>query len=147
MSREDPQIKLRLPEALRDSIKAHAEANGRSMNAEIVARIEEYPELIEYKKKLHEVTAVNNTLAVERHDLLIKIAESNTELQLAHTQIKSYKRLLDDTEGRLQDERELNAELIHPSRKRRRPKKHEPLTEEEKDEIWAFLQETLRMKE
>lgn len=39
MGREDPQLKLRLPDGLRDRIKADAERNGRSMNAEIVARL------------------------------------------------------------------------------------------------------------
>lgn len=45
MSREDPQLKLRLPEGLRDRIKAKAESTGRSMNAEIVKVLEkEFPE-------------------------------------------------------------------------------------------------------
>ena len=34
------QFVLRLPDGLRDQIKADAKANGRSMNAEIVARLE-----------------------------------------------------------------------------------------------------------
>lgn len=43
-----PQDKyvLRLPDGMRDRIKAAAELNGRSMNAEIVARLTEYPELV-----------------------------------------------------------------------------------------------------
>ncbi|KAA0117926.1 Arc family DNA-binding protein [Methylobacterium sp. P1-11] len=36
MSRDDPQMKLRLPEALRDRIRDAADENGRSLNAEIV---------------------------------------------------------------------------------------------------------------
>jgi hypothetical protein len=45
MSREDPQIKLRLPEALRERIKTYADAHKRSMNAEIVRILErEFPE-------------------------------------------------------------------------------------------------------
>jgi phage FluMu gp28-like protein len=32
---------VRFPEGLRDKVKASAEANGRSMNAEIIARLEE----------------------------------------------------------------------------------------------------------
>jgi hypothetical protein len=45
MSREDPQLKLRLPEGLRDRIKAYADRHGRSMNAEIVRILErEFPE-------------------------------------------------------------------------------------------------------
>lgn len=41
MSRQDPQIKLRLPEKLRDEIKYNADINNRSMNAEILLRLEE----------------------------------------------------------------------------------------------------------
>lgn len=44
MTREDPQIKLRLPADLRDRIKYMAQRNGRSMNAEIVRVLEdEFP--------------------------------------------------------------------------------------------------------
>jgi hypothetical protein len=39
-SRGTDQFALRFPDGLRDQIKADAEANGRSMNAEIVARLE-----------------------------------------------------------------------------------------------------------
>ncbi len=35
------QFMLRLPDGMRDRIKAAAEANNRSMNAEIVARLDE----------------------------------------------------------------------------------------------------------
>ena len=41
MTREDPQMKLRMPAELRDHIAELAKANGRSMNAEIVARLEQ----------------------------------------------------------------------------------------------------------
>lgn len=41
MSREDPQMKIRLPADLKDQIEAAAKAAGRSMNAEIVARLEQ----------------------------------------------------------------------------------------------------------
>lgn len=38
-ARGDDQYMLRLPAGMRDEIKASAEANGRSMNAEIIARL------------------------------------------------------------------------------------------------------------
>ena len=41
MTREDPQMKLRLPADLKDQLAALAEANGRSLNAEVVVRLEE----------------------------------------------------------------------------------------------------------
>ncbi len=40
MAREDAQMKLRLPEVLKAWIAKSAETNGRSMNAEIVSRLE-----------------------------------------------------------------------------------------------------------
>jgi hypothetical protein len=40
MAREDPQLKLRLSEEMKQQIADAAKANGRSVNAEIVARIE-----------------------------------------------------------------------------------------------------------
>lgn len=42
--RESDKFMLRLPDGMRERIKAEAEANNRSMNAEIVATLEEkYP--------------------------------------------------------------------------------------------------------
>lgn len=44
-NRESDRFMLRLPDGMRDRIKAAAEANNRSMNAEIVAALQEkYPE-------------------------------------------------------------------------------------------------------
>ncbi|WP_045158107.1 Arc family DNA-binding protein [Stutzerimonas stutzeri] len=40
MSREDPQFKLRMPRELRDLADQAAKASGRSLNAELVARLE-----------------------------------------------------------------------------------------------------------
>lgn len=40
MTREDPQFKLRVSPELRDEIERAAKANNRSMNAEIVARLQ-----------------------------------------------------------------------------------------------------------
>lgn len=35
----DPQFKIRLPQSLKDELQAHAVDNGRSLNAEILARL------------------------------------------------------------------------------------------------------------
>ena len=40
MSREFPQMRLRMPPELRENIEAKSKTNGRSMNAEIVHRLE-----------------------------------------------------------------------------------------------------------
>lgn len=43
-AREQAQVNIRMPDDLRDRIKAAADANNRSMNAEIVASLDEaYP--------------------------------------------------------------------------------------------------------
>lgn len=40
MAREDPEVRLRLATALKDRIAEAAKANNRSMNSEVVARLE-----------------------------------------------------------------------------------------------------------
>lgn len=40
MSREDPQLKIRLPADLKERIESASKTEGRSMNAEIIARLE-----------------------------------------------------------------------------------------------------------
>ncbi|MDH1007567.1 Arc family DNA-binding protein [Pseudomonas nicosulfuronedens] len=40
MSREDPQFKLRMPVELRSQVESAAKASGRSLNSELVARLE-----------------------------------------------------------------------------------------------------------
>ncbi len=40
MTREDPPLRIRLPEALKAKVQALAAENHRSMNAEIVSRLE-----------------------------------------------------------------------------------------------------------
>lgn len=47
------QYQLRLPPGLRDRIKSAADGNGRSMNAEIVATLEEaYPDPVRFREEL-----------------------------------------------------------------------------------------------
>ena len=41
-SAQQDQYMVRFPDGMRDRLKAEAEKNGRSMNAEIVARLESY---------------------------------------------------------------------------------------------------------
>lgn len=41
MTREDPQMKLRLPPELKDRLTASAAFNNRSLNAEVVSRLQE----------------------------------------------------------------------------------------------------------
>ncbi|NTA48011.1 Arc family DNA-binding protein [Agrobacterium tumefaciens] len=47
------RFQIRLPPGLRDRIKATAEANGRSMNTEIVSTLEEaYPDPLQFMEEL-----------------------------------------------------------------------------------------------
>ena len=52
MSRDYPQYKLRMSPELKDSINELAEKNKRSMNAEIVARLEESIKLETHPHKI-----------------------------------------------------------------------------------------------
>ena len=42
VGRGSDQVKLRLPDGMRDELKEAAKVNGRSMNAEIIARLERF---------------------------------------------------------------------------------------------------------
>lgn len=47
MSRKDPQVVVRLPDALKEWLKCQAVVNHRSQNAEIVFRLEQAKKLEE----------------------------------------------------------------------------------------------------
>ncbi|MGO1344546.1 MAG: Arc family DNA-binding protein [Chromohalobacter japonicus] len=49
----DPQYKLRMPAELRDSLKEASKANNRSMNAEIVARLQQSFE-VEHREAMYD---------------------------------------------------------------------------------------------
>ncbi len=42
VGRGSDQVKLRLPDGMRDKLKEAAKVNGRSLNAEIIARLESF---------------------------------------------------------------------------------------------------------
>lgn len=52
MARIDPQLKLRVSDELKDLITKAAKNNNRSVNAEIVARIEAYDAIYEHMRQL-----------------------------------------------------------------------------------------------
>lgn len=83
-SRKQDQFIVRLPDGMRDRIKAAAEASNRSMNAEIVATLEEkYPapadpqsDLFEffleaYEAKLNRALGAGDQAAAERFRMVI----------------------------------------------------------------------------
>lgn len=84
MGREDPQLKLRLTEEMKDRITAVAKENGRSVNAEIVARLDKsfigdfipIDDLTGIKTVVDEMAQTSRTLA----DELVASAKREREL-------------------------------------------------------------------
>jgi len=65
LSRQDPHFRLRIPEKLKHEIEMSAKANGRSITAEIVHRLEQTvsPHSIEGKGILGEIEELRIRLA------------------------------------------------------------------------------------
>lgn len=85
------QFMLRLPDGMRDRIKATAEANNRSMNAEIVSTLErEYPD--NFHEKIMQDTLLNLSLAILSE-------ESGLEGEKLHSILKIMDNLKEDIEG------------------------------------------------
>ena len=77
MSERKPQSEdkyvVRFPNGMRDQIRAAAEANNRSMNAEIIARLERsFNEAAGIEGLMPPATSAKLTDAVERLEALIK---------------------------------------------------------------------------
>lgn len=90
MSREDPQLRIRLPIELKEKIEGFAKANGRSINAEIVQRLDmsflsepSSDELISAKDALHIVNKAKEELS----NIIFKrtFAEINKRIRIGHT--------------------------------------------------------------
>ena len=103
--REDlGQIVIRPPAGMRERIKAAAEANNRSMNAEIVATLEEkYPappdvgfdvELTAMSDWLEYIDAAPNDVEFEQ-----RLSEVNSRLSRSSTKRKFIVRVFDDEES------------------------------------------------
>ncbi|WP_180105396.1 Arc family DNA-binding protein [Acinetobacter sp. YH12087] len=78
MSREDPQLKIRLPLELKEKIIQSAADHGRSINSEVVARLEDSfkesddPKTLESLAKIVKETTEETT---RLHKELVKIIE------------------------------------------------------------------------
>ncbi|MDE9465469.1 Arc family DNA-binding protein [Xenorhabdus bovienii] len=90
MSREDPQLRIRLPIELKEKIEETAKANSRSMNAEIVQRLDisflnEPPtgELISAKDAAHIASKAKKELS----GVILKrtFDEINKKIRIGHT--------------------------------------------------------------
>ncbi len=89
MSREDPQLRIRLPIELKEKIEETAKANSRSMNAEIVQRLDasflhEPPEdeIISAKEALGIISKAKDQLA----NVIFQrtFAELNRRVRIGH---------------------------------------------------------------
>jgi hypothetical protein len=77
MSREDPQIKLRLTEAMKSIVIASARANRRSVNTEIVIALEKhYPKIFDHQQSVPEVPDIS-TEDIEHRRLFLVNTISN----------------------------------------------------------------------
>lgn len=92
MSREDPQFKLRMPLELKARIEQAAKDNRRSLNAEIVARLEESfalrsmdaieaarPEALEHE--LVDLVTQSHHLTSELHAVQVQLAQAPTDAE------------------------------------------------------------------
>lgn len=66
MTLEDPLMKLRLPAELKDQLATLAEANGRSLNAEVVVRLKESLGATSSSKKAAQVDEYTLDLFAEK---------------------------------------------------------------------------------
>ncbi|MBD1228389.1 Arc family DNA-binding protein [Xenorhabdus griffiniae] len=89
MSREDPQLRIRLPIELKEKIEETAKANSRSMNAEIVQRLDvsflnepAADELISAKDAIHIISNAKDELS----KVIFKrtVAEINRGIRIGH---------------------------------------------------------------
>lgn len=67
------RFQIRMPEGLRDRIRSAAEANNRSMNAEIIARLEKsFAETVDHDGLIPTATSAKLTDTVSRLEAIIK---------------------------------------------------------------------------
>ena len=89
MGREDPQLKLRLTEQLKASVTEEAKLHNRSVNSEIVARLEEYP-------KLRRLQMDVSYFKMENERLTTELTEAKAEAEKQSVLAAQLKHLLDE---------------------------------------------------
>ena len=78
VGRGSDQFSLRFPDGMRDELKEAAKANGRSMNAEIIARLEAYTDSPSNSNSLDEIreTLIKHDVKLDKlADMLGKLSE------------------------------------------------------------------------
>lgn len=86
-SDKQDQFMVRLPEGMRDSLKEAAEQNRRSMNAEIVARLQEYPRLFALQPLLAFATSERERLQAELEAKQNELDDAKSAAQNQHPEL------------------------------------------------------------
>ncbi|WP_052027735.1 Arc family DNA-binding protein [Sphingobium sp. ba1] len=79
MHASDAQMKIRLPAELRDGIVVAAEANKRSLNAEIVARLErsfDHAAQSDYDQRMMLVEIVSEQVAKVEKEMMLRMEKA-----------------------------------------------------------------------
>ena len=90
MARGDPQIKLRIPEALKNRVQYYADKNNRSMNAEILSALEkQLPQPITIQETVNDLLHTIDILKkFKGKPLLESLADNLDELILTLSEDK-----------------------------------------------------------
>lgn len=94
MSREDPQLKVRLPQELKDKITESALNLGRSINADVVARLEQSFEITNNENNDEVYELVSEKFLLNLMRVLKEQGLDNNSIN--RTIVKSANLLLDD---------------------------------------------------
>lgn len=98
MKQTDPQYKLRLPQELKDQVEEAAKQSGRSMNAEIVARLEQsFTEPLSTERSAHSDIAdlVKQQKLFHIETLELQLTTIENELSRLHNPLADAHRNLD----------------------------------------------------
>ncbi len=95
--RESDKFMLRFPDGMRDRIRTEAEANGRSMNAEIIHRLEITLEMDDYVPKLNAQT--ETPAEADRRTMIELIINQNDQIKDLQQTLKRQAEQLDQLLG------------------------------------------------
>lgn len=101
MSREDPQLKVRLPQELKDKITESALNLGRSINADVVARLEQSFEITNNENNDEVYELVSEKFLLNLMRVLKEQGLDNNSIN--RTIVKSANLLLDDEPKKIQN--------------------------------------------
>ncbi len=103
---EDKYV-IRFPDGMRDALKAAAEANGRSMNAEILARIEDHPKIASLERTVLGLGQEHRKLQEQLESSKAELAATTTErvaLEAERLRIQAERAVLLETKESIERE-------------------------------------------